>query len=87
MYDPEMFYRGSNICHTARLPADETSWNGALWLVTPYDKGTELGHANGKYPEDKSMQLVFEQRFRQNCPVPLNKDYNFFYVRNHGWSH
>jgi hypothetical protein len=77
-----MFYRGSNICHTAsKLPADETSWNRASQVVTPYDKGTELGHANGKYPEDKSMQLVFEQRFRQNCPVPLNKDYNFFYVR------
>jgi hypothetical protein len=90
--DPEMFYRGSNICHTARLPA-ETRHLGLLTESSlvgedSYDKGIELETAKNNTPEDKSMQLAYEQGARNTCPIPLNKDYkDFFYVAySHGWS-
>jgi hypothetical protein len=90
--DRDIFYRGANFCHTARLPA-ETRHQGILTesvLVgeDSYDKGTEMRDAIQSLPDDSSMQLVYEQNDRQICPIPLNKDYkDFFYVRGtHGWS-
>jgi hypothetical protein len=90
--DPEMFFRGSNICHTARLPA-ETRHLGILTespLVgeDSYDKGIGLKSARDSIPDDKSMQLVYTEKARQSCPIPLEKDYkDYFYVADtHGWS-
>jgi hypothetical protein len=90
--DREMIYRGPNICHTARLPA-ETRHRGILTESSlvgedSFDKGIELRSSINNIPEDKSMQLVYEQGERQSCPVVLNKDYkDYFYVRDtHGWS-
>jgi hypothetical protein len=90
--DPEMFYRGPNICHTARLPA-ETRHLGILTESSlvgedTFDKGIEIATANKNITEDKSMPLVYEKGHRQSCPIPINKDYkDFFYVaETHGWS-
>jgi hypothetical protein len=90
--DPEMFYRGPNICHTARLPA-ETRHLGILTESSlvgedTYDKGIGLKSARNNIPEDKSMQLVYTEGARQSCPIPLEKDYkDYFYVADtHGWS-
>jgi hypothetical protein len=90
--DRELFYRGPNFCHTARLPA-ETRHLGILTESSQvgedtYDKGRERGPAIHVIPEDKSMQLVYEEDARQSCPIPVNKDYkDYFYVRDtHGWS-
>jgi hypothetical protein len=90
--DREMLFRGPNTCHTARLPA-ETRHQGiltesALVGEDSYDKGIELQLSINNIPEDKSMQLVYDEGERQVCPVPLNKDYkDYFYVRDtHGWS-
>jgi hypothetical protein len=90
--DLEMFHRGPNICHTARLPA-ETRHLGILTESSlvgedSYDKGIGLKSARNSTPEDKSMQLVYTERARQSCPIPLEKDYkDFFYVADtHGWS-
>jgi hypothetical protein len=90
--DPEMFYRGPNICHTARLPA-ETRHLGILTESSlvgedTYDKGIGLEAARNSTPEDKSMQLVYTEEARQSCPITLEKDYkDYFYVADtHGWS-
>jgi hypothetical protein len=90
--DREMLFRGPNICHTARLPA-ETRHKGiltesALVGEDSYDKGIEFKLSIHTIPEDKSMQLVYDQEERQSCPIPLNKDYkDYFHVRDtHGWS-
>jgi hypothetical protein len=90
--DPEMFFRGSNICHTARLPA-ETRHLGILTESSlvgedSYDKGIGLQSARNSTPADKSMQLVYTESARQSCPIPLEKDYkDYFYVADtHGWS-
>jgi hypothetical protein len=90
--DTEMFFRGPNICHTARLPA-ETRHLGILTESSlvgedSYDKGIEVEIAKNYTPEDKSMQLVYTEGARQSCPIPLEKDYkDYFYVaKTHGWS-
>jgi hypothetical protein len=90
--DRDMLFRGPNCCHTARLPA-ETRHRGiltesALVGEDSYDKGIEQGQSIHNIPDDKSMQLVYDQEERQRCKIPLNKDYkDFFYVRDtHGWS-
>jgi hypothetical protein len=90
--DPEMFYRGPNFCHTARLPA-ETRHLGILTESSlvgedSYDKGTELQIAKNFTPEDKSMQLSYEKGARNPCPIPLFKDYkdSFYVAYIHGWS-
>jgi hypothetical protein len=90
--DPEMFFRGSNICHTARLPA-ETRHLGILTESSlvgedSFDKGIEVETAKNNTPEDKSMQLVYTEGERQSCPIQLEKDYmDYFYVaKTHGWS-
>jgi hypothetical protein len=90
--DPEMFFRGPNICHTARLPA-ETRHLGILTESSlvgddTFDMGIELETAQNSTPEDKSIQLVYEKGNRHSCPIPINKDYkDYFYVaKTHGWS-
>ena len=90
--DREMLFRGPNICHTARLPA-ETRHRGILTesvLVgeDSYDKGIEYQRSMNNIPEDQSMQLVYNPEERQICKIPLNKDYkDYFHVRDtHGWS-
>jgi hypothetical protein len=89
--DRNLFFRGSNICHTARLPA-QTRHLGILTESSmvgedSYDKGVEQGHARHHPPEDGSMALVYEADQRETCPVPIKKDYkDFFYVgQGHGW--
>jgi hypothetical protein len=90
--DPEMFYRGSNICHTARLPAEIRHLGilteSSLVGEDSYDKGIGLKTARNSTREDKSMQLVYTEKARQNCPIPLEKDYKdfFFVAETHGWS-
>jgi hypothetical protein len=90
--DPEMFYRGANFCHTARLPAESRHLGilteSSLVGEDSYDKGTEMAIANNNTPEDNSMQLVYDQKERLKCPIPLNKDFkDFFFVADtHGWS-
>lgn len=89
--DKQIFFKGSNFCHSARLPAEirhlgiltETDQVGE----DSYEQGVSSGAAErAKPPEDKSMFLVSEGK-KQDCPVPLNKDYkDHFYVHNkHGW--
>ncbi len=43
--DPEMFYRGANFCHTARLPAESRHlgilMESSLVGEDSYDKGTD----------------------------------------------
>jgi hypothetical protein len=90
--DPEMFYRGSNLCHTARLPAEIRHLGilteSSLVGEDSYDKGIGLTSARNNTPDDKSMQLVYTETSRLKCPIPLEKDYkDYFYVADtHGWS-
>jgi hypothetical protein len=90
--DPEMFFRGPNICHTARLPAEIRHLGilteSSLVGEDSFDKGIEVETAKNNTPEDKSMQLVYTEGARQSCPIPLEKDYkDYFYVaKTHGWS-
>jgi hypothetical protein len=90
--DQELFFRGPNFCHTARLPAQTRHLGilteSSLVGTDSFDIGTEIAIAKNNTPEDKSMQLVYVQKERTSCPIPLNKDYkDFFYVdETHGWS-
>jgi hypothetical protein len=94
--DPEVFYRGANFCHIARLPA-ETRYLGILTessLVGEdnYDKGLDDEASKHKYDQgenedtavegiDKTMQLTYKLDTRQVCPIPVNKDYkDYFYL-------
>jgi hypothetical protein len=89
--DRELFFRGPDFCHTARLPAEirhlgiltESSLVGA----DSFDKGMEIkiamsSEVNGTIP------LVFYEGERQACPIPVNKDYKdaFLVHNNHDWS-
>jgi hypothetical protein len=89
--DRELFFRGPNFCHTARLPA-ETRHLGILTESSmigedSYDMGTPINDAK-KSRHFESMPLVYDPHDTQNCPVPVNKDRkDAFYVYNkYGWS-
>jgi hypothetical protein len=89
--DREVYLRGPNFCHTARLPA-EIRHLGILTESSKigedsYDKGTSAG-AMKNFKPDGSMPLVYDPGERQKCSEPLNKDYkDWFQVkREFGWS-
>jgi hypothetical protein len=89
--DKDIFFRGPNFCHTARLPAEIRH----LGILTDsskigedsYDKGMSKG-AIQKYVPDGSMPLVFDGGERQKCEEPLQKDYkDYFLVKQaFGWT-
>jgi hypothetical protein len=90
--DRELFFRGPNFCHTARLPA-EIRHLGILTESSKvgedsYDMGTQIGKARKSSLGDGPMPLVYDPGSIQNCPVPVNKDRkDAFYVNNYyDWS-
>jgi hypothetical protein len=88
--DSELFFRGPNFCHTARLPAESRHLGilteSSLVGTDSFDIGTEIAIAKNNTPEDKSMQLVYQTK--SDCEAPDHKDYkDYFYVdETHGWS-
>jgi hypothetical protein len=89
--DRELFFRGPDFCHTARLPAEIRH----LGILTEsplvgqdsFDKGMSTKIAM-QAEGNGTIQLVFNEGERQVCPIPLNKDYKdaFLVHHNHDWS-
>jgi hypothetical protein len=89
--DRELYLRGPNFCHTARLPAEirhlgiltESSKVGA----DSYDKGLPMRSALISQ-KNGSMPLVYDPGERQSCEEPLNKDYKDYFLvhKSFGWS-
>lgn len=84
-FDVDLFVKGHNFCHTARLPAEsrhkgiltESSKTG----FTTYDKGIGLREASSSTNEGEQMMLVYSEEDRQVCPLQTNMDYkDYFYV-------
>jgi hypothetical protein len=89
--DLDLIYKGPNICHTARLPA-ETRYLGILTESDKkgfydYDTGITKAIATSAPPADGLLPLTFDPSERQTCPY-ANMDYkDWFHVQGgHGWS-
>jgi hypothetical protein len=89
--DLDIIYKGPNICHTARLPA-ETRYLGILTESDKtgfydYDTGIAKDIAASAPPADGLLPLTFDPSERQTCPY-ANMDYkDWFHVHGgHGWS-
>jgi hypothetical protein len=89
--DLELFAKGPNFCHTARLPAEirhrgiltESSQTGSC----TYDKGMGAGEANTSPNNSELMRLVYTEKLRLDCPVTIHMDYqDYFYLpEREGW--
>jgi hypothetical protein len=89
--DRELFFRGPDFCHTARLPAEIRH----LGILTEsplvgqdsFDTGMAINIAM-KSEGNGTIPLVFDTGARQVCPIPVNKDYKdaFLVHHNHDWS-
>jgi hypothetical protein len=89
--DLDTIYKGPNICHTARLPA-ETRYLGILTDSQKkgfydYDKGVTTAVAASAPPADGIMPLTYEPRDRQTCPYAAADHKDWFHVQGgQGWS-
>jgi hypothetical protein len=89
--DRELFFRGPDFCHTARLPAEIRHLGilteSSLVGEDSYDKGMAIKTAMSS-ESNGTMPLVYDPGERQKCEIPLNKDYkDAFLVHNSfGWS-
>ena len=88
--DPNIFYRGRSICHTALLPA-ETRYKGYLTGVKTVDGDYEKGKSRDeldKEPANGTMRIAIVTKERQEwCPVTLKIDFkdHFYANENDGW--
>lgn len=95
--DVELLFRGPNVCHTARLPAQirylgiltETDKLGKAAPVgeETYDVGIPRIEAADSHSKGV-LRLVHEPGDRHKCPVPLKVDYaDYFYAHGKdGWT-
>ena len=84
--DFSLLVKGSNYCHTARLPA-EIRHKGILTESTAigfdtYDTGISKEEADSTVNEETAMRLVYSKEERTECDFTLNVDYNDYFYTN-----
>jgi hypothetical protein len=92
-FDLELFVKGHNFCHTAKLPA-EIRFKGILTESNQtgfytYDHGIEVGQAKSTNSTTDLMRLTYTDADRRDreCPIDTILDFkDYFYVDDReGW--
>ena len=82
--DMRMVLRKRPFCRICRLPA-QARYLGLMTETPPggmlhYEKGISLMEARQNPNVGGQMRLIFEEKDRQQCEIPLNQDYKDYYI-------